>query len=446
MNESILYNICMLVSTMVEVYLVFDFYKAFHAKTEIFRSRVWELGLAGIVIALNTIANLQNNSKLNFVVTCFLCFFVGMVLVQGSAVLRIFHGIIIIVVFMSAEMIFYFLLNVSVNLPTNEIYKNHFVMLSSIIAIKLIEFVILTIIKQISKIQVRKISLKIFSAFIIIPLAKIGLMALIPYIRVGGDELTSRDVVLIILYLILLCGNIILFYIFTKYSQLQEQKMLLEISQTKYDERKNWHDKQDSIEKGYKEKIHDIKYYLKQIGIYLQEGQDDKIQEVLDSLQIGIHKEEEKIICANHFLNILLGDFKRGAEKEKVPTEMFVEGGFKVEFVQEIDITSLLGNLLDNALEAAKKCKKGKIWVYLYMQNDGEFVVFRIKNTYNGAIIQNGEQFMTTKEEKSFHGIGLRNVNRIVETYSGDIYRNYDGKIFETMIVLPNPTSEIETE
>lgn len=411
MNESILYNICMLVSTMVEVYLVFDFYKAFHAKTEIFRSRVWELGLAGIVIVLNTIANLQNNSKLNFVVTCFLCFFVGMVLVQGSAVLRIFHGIIIIVVFMSAEMIFYFLLNVSVNLPTNEIYKNHFVMLSSIIAIKLIEFVILTIIKQISKIQVRKISLKIFSAFIIIPLATIGLMALIPYIRVGGDELTSRDVVLIILYLILLCGNIILFYIFTKYSQLQEQKMLLEISQTKYDERKNWHDKQDSIEKGYKEKIHDIKF-----------------------------------ICANHFLNILLGDFKRGAEKEKVPTEIFVEGGFKVEFVQEIDITSLLGNLLDNALEAAKKCKKGKIWVYLYMQNDGEFVVFRIKNTYNGAIIQNGEQFMTTKEEKNFHGIGLRNVNRIVETYSGDIYRNYDGKIFETMIVLPNPTSEIETE
>lgn len=74
MNESILYNICMLVSTMVEVYLVFDFYKAFHAKTEIFGSRVWELGLAGIVIVLNTIANLQNNSKLNFVVTCFLCF------------------------------------------------------------------------------------------------------------------------------------------------------------------------------------------------------------------------------------------------------------------------------------------------------------------------------------------------------------------------------------
>ncbi len=446
MNESILYNICMLVSTMVEVYLMFDFYKAFHAKTEIFRSRAWELGLAGIVIVLNTIANLQNNSQLNFIVSCGLFLIVALVFVQGNILLRLFHWLIVIVVCMSAEMVFFFLLKVSVNLPTNEIYKNHFVMISSIIAIKLIEFIILTIIKQISKIQVRKISLKVFSAFIIIPLATTGLMALIPYIRVGGDELTSRDVALIILYLILLCGNIILFYIFTKYSQLQEQKMLLEISQAKYDERKNWHDKQESIEKGYKEKIHDIKYYLKQIGIYLQEGQEDKIQEVLDSLQMGIHKEEENIICSNHFLNILLGDFKREAEKEKVQTEIFVETGFKIEFMREIDITSLFGNLLDNALEAAKKCESGKIWIDLFMQNDGEFVVFRIKNTYNGTIIQNGEQFMTTKEEKSFHGIGLRNVNRIVETYTGNIYRNYDGKIFETMVVLPNLTSEIENE
>lgn len=104
--------------------------------------------------------------------------------------------------------------------------------------------------------------------------------------------------------------------------------------------------------------------------------------------------------------------------------------------MREIDITSLFGNLLDNALEAAKKCESGKIWIDLFMQNDGEFVVFRIKNTYNGTIIQNGEQFMTTKEEKNFHGIGLRNVNRIIEAYSGDIYREYDDKIFETMVVL----------
>lgn len=441
MKENVIYSICMLISTIVEVYLVFDFYKAFHAKRNFFRSRGREFALAGGIVVLNTMANLQNSSRLNFVVSCCLFLVVALVLVQGNILLRLFHWLIVIAVCMSAELVFFFLLKVSVKLPTNEIYRNPFAMISSIITIKLIEFVILTIIKQISKIQVRKISLKVFGAFIIIPTATIGLTVLIPYIRVGGDEFTLRDVAMIVLYLILLCGNIILFYVFTKYSQLQEQKMLLEISQAKYDERKNWHDKEESIERNYKEKIHDIKYYLKQISIYLEEGREEKIREVLDSLQMGIHKEEKNIICANHFLNILLGDFKREAEKEKVVTEVFVEAGFKIEFMREIDITSFLGNLLDNALEAARKCENGKIWIDLYMQNDGNFTVFRIKNTYRGTIIQNGDRFVTTKEEKSIHGIGLRNVNRIIESYSGYIKREYDGKYFETMIVIPKTLS-----
>lgn len=238
MKENVIYSICMLISTIVEVYLVFDFYKAFHAKRNFFRSRGREFALAGGIVVLNTMANLQNSSRLNFVVSCCLFLVVALVLVQGNILLRLFHWLIVIAVCMSAELVFFFLLKVSVKLPTNEIYRNPFAMISSIITIKLIEFVILTIIKQISKIQVRKISLKVFGAFIIIPIATIGLTVLIPYIRVGGDEFTLRDVAMIVLYLILLCGNIILFYVFTKYSQLQEQKMLLEISQAKYDERK----------------------------------------------------------------------------------------------------------------------------------------------------------------------------------------------------------------
>ena len=156
---------------------------------------------------------------------------------------------------------------------------------------------------------------------------------------------------------------------------------------------------------------------------------------------MGILNEEKNIYCAIHFLNILLGDFKREAEKDKVETEVFVEAGFKIEFMKEIDVTSLFGNLLDNALEAARKCEDGKIWIDLYMQNDGNFAVFRIKNTYEGTIIQNGDRFVTTKEERSIHGIGLRNVNRIVASYSGYIERAYDGKIFETMVVIPKMLS-----
>ncbi len=53
--------------------------------------------------------------------------------------------------------------------------------------------------------------------------------------------------------------------------------------------------------------------------------------------------------------------FKEMALKEHVSIEFFVETGFRIEFMKESDLVAVLGNLLDNALEAAKQCKERKI-------------------------------------------------------------------------------------
>ena len=441
MIYTVMYDICMIVSTIVEIYLAFDFYKAFHPKRERYLNKRNEFLFFGIIVLITVFTNLQNINQLNFLVASVLYLIIAFLLVEGNIWSRLFHWLILVSVTMSAEFIFFFLLKVSVNSPTNEIYANEFVMISSIIAMKLIEFVLLTVIKQISKIQVKKISAKVFGIFIIIPAATLGLMCAIPYVRVGGEKITSLDIAVLIFYLILLCGNICLFYIFTRYSQLQEQKMLLEVSQSKYEERRNRHSKEGQLEERYKERIHDIKYYLKQISIYLTENRMDKINEVLSELQFGIYQEEKDVICSNRFLNAILADFKSEAEKNDVQTEIFVEAGFKIEYMKEIDITSLLGNLLDNALEAAKKCSGGKVQVELYMQNQGSLSVFLIENTYNGEIIRHGNQLLTTKKEKWGHGIGLRNVNRIVEHYNGYIQQDFNGARYVTTVLIPNEVS-----
>lgn len=88
--------------------------------------------------------------------------------------------------------------------------------------------------------------------------------------------------------------------------------MLLEVSQAKYEERRSRHNKEKELEEKYKEHIHDIKYYLKQIGIYLNDNRLEEIRSVLEELQIGIYKEERNVICANRFLNSILVDFKGG--------------------------------------------------------------------------------------------------------------------------------------
>lgn len=437
MQYNVIFSICMIVSTAVEIYLVTDFYKAFHPKRKWFVERGKERILAISVIALNTFVSLMNNNFLNFVITAFLYLFVGLALVEGNIWSKLFHWIILIFVVFSSKLIFAFLPQVSVNRPANERFENEFVMINRIIAMILLEFLLLAVIKQASEIRVKKISGKMFGCFVTVPVAGLGLMAVIPYIREEGKELSSMDFVVLLFLLLLVCGTLALFYVFTKYSQLQEERMMREVSQTKYEERRQRHEKEGDLEQKYKEHIHDIKYYLKQIGIYMNEKRFDEIKDVLEELQVGIYQEEKNIVCANHFLNAIFVDLKGEAQKKGVETDIFVEAGFKIEYMKEIDITVIMGNLLDNALEAAAKCRDGKIWVNLYMQNQGNLAVFSIKNTYTEKIVKKGNTFLTTKKEKWGHGIGLQSVSHLVDSYNGYMQQDFDENTYEVIVIIP---------
>lgn len=436
MTFTIVHSICMIASTIAEFWLLFDFCKAFHNRRSFFdkKRNEWLFGI--IVVAINSITNLQKSSVLNFVVSTTLIFVVGFLLVEGNVFLKMFHCIFFLLVVIGAEMLLFNVLKAPVQSSTDEIFKNEFVMISSIIAAKLIQFVILTIFKQIARVRVNKMSGKVFGAFIIIPIATLGLWIAIPCIRAEGDAITSIDIVIIIFYLVLLFGNICLFYIFSKYSYFQEQRMLLEINQAKTEERTNRHNRESELEERYKGYVHDIKYYLKQITIYLEENRTDEIRSLLNELQVGLHQKEQSVLCANRFLNSLLVDFRNEAQKSGVSVDIFVEVGFKIEYMRDVDITSLLGNLLDNALEAAEKCKEGEILVELYMQNEGNLAVFRVENDYTGKILKDGEHYQTTKKEKVGHGIGLKNVERIVNSYNGHMQISVEDR-FSVTILFP---------
>ncbi len=437
MTYEVVYNLCMIASVIVEIYLAFDFYKAFHSVRTVFDKTSNQVLFALMIVLVNVSINLQNSSLYNFVGVTSLYLLVCMILVEGDILSRIFHWLLLIVVGMSTEMIFSCLLQISTEDATNMIFHNEFMMISSILTMKLLEFILLTIIKQISKISVKKVSAKVFAAFILIPIATFGIMFLIPYIREVRETISGWDIALLFFYLLLLIGNISLFYVFTKYNQMLEERMLQQLSRGRYAERKKSYDKAGVLDEQYKEQIHNIKYYLKQISIYLEEKQYRKIEEVLPELQRGIHNAERELICSNRYLNALLVDYRRMAEKNHVQADIFVEAGFKIEFVREIDITSILGNLLDNAVEAAKQCEKGQVSVALYMENGGSLAVCRIENNYVGEPRNDGVELLTTKENPALHGIGLQNVRRLVEKYSGYIQQEYEKGVYETTVILP---------
>ena len=437
MSNTITYNTCIIISCMFEIYFAFSFYRAFHEPRDFFCSKL-KLSLSYIVfVVLNVCVNMQHNTMYNVVWVALIYLSIMFVMFSGGVGRKIVHWLMLFFLSASAELIFALLQSLPFNVPTNQVFDNEFFMVSSIFAVKMLHFILLSVVKQISKHSSEKLDMKLFSNYLIIPVATVGVMFAIPYIRVGGRENTVMDIILIMFYILLLVGNVTLFYMFSKYSKMKEQQMLQEISKAKYEEQKKHYDAIERMDEKHKELIHNIDHYLRQIGIYAEHNQVPEIKEVLSDLRIEFVKSEKEIICANGFLNSLLMEFKERAMREAVSSKIFVEAGFKVEFMKEIDLTAVLGNLSDNALEAAKKCENGEVCLDFFMQNQGALAVIRIENNYKGEVLEKDGNLVSTKEDNGLHGIGIKSVRSIVEKYNGYMQQEFSTGIYKTTLVIP---------
>lgn len=99
------------------------------------------------------------------------------------------------------------------------------------------------------------------------------------------------------------------------------------------------------------------------------------------------------------------------------------------------DLTCVLSNLLDNAISACKDSqdKKLDIKISYKMKN----LIILISNSYNGKIICENGKLKTTKKSKLNHGLGLKSVEKILESYGGEMGINYDENTFLISVIIP---------
>lgn len=100
--------------------------------------------------------------------------------------------------------------------------------------------------------------------------------------------------------------------------------------------------------------------------------------------------------------------------------------------IEEDDVIVIIGNLLDNAIEAIEKVSENKKLELIFEYNR-ENIYILVENTYDGNI---NEGLRTTKQDKTMHGIGMRSIDSIIEKYNGKKYVEYDKEIFRIEIVM----------
>jgi sensor histidine kinase regulating citrate/malate metabolism len=103
--------------------------------------------------------------------------------------------------------------------------------------------------------------------------------------------------------------------------------------------------------------------------------------------------------------------------------------------VKEDDIIVILGNILDNAIEAVELLEKDK-FINLTVGYEKGVMFIHIKNSYDSLVNVSGGKLLTRKKEKNMHGIGLQSVNNVIEKYNGLMELEYSDSEFSVDILL----------
>ena len=183
---------------------------------------------------------------------------------------------------------------------------------------------------------------------------------------------------------------------------------------------------------------HDMSNQLIILNHLLEEGKDEEARRQLDQLSRFIKGKVIYSTSGNIIIDGLVNYKLQSVASEniKVETEIVVPKQLNIDIA---DFVTLLGNLLDNALEALKKVDREQRILTIKIMFSQERLIGRITNTYCGEIYLKDDKILTSKKEKQKHGYGLSNVEKIIKKYNGYMeidYANWEFRV-DFIIYLP---------
>lgn len=255
--------------------------------------------------------------------------------------------------------------------------------------------------------------------FLYIAMFFYGMINILATAAVSGEE---HPAVLMVIMGSIVFSNMFLLYFMKYLDERNFYKLQIDMMQQQeklrfenYEIQKDTYTKSLSI-------LHDVKKHITMIEALYQEDREEALhytKQINDMLKPLAPMK----FVNNPVLNCLLTDKARTAEQQGIRFDIDVSTA-DVEFMEPIDITTLFGNLLDNAVASCRKCE-GERYIGLYMQRRGEMLFIRIENSICESIpIHDG------RIAESKRGIGLLNIRKCVDAYQGTIrYKSSENRM-----------------
>lgn len=180
-------------------------------------------------------------------------------------------------------------------------------------------------------------------------------------------------------------------------------------------------------------KYHDLKH---QIALLRLQGGEERNQ-VLDKMEQEIHAYEAQNDTGNKVLNTVLTGKTLSCQAHNIQLTCVADGA-ALNFMDAMDISNLFGNALDNAIEAASHVADvQKRLIHLSVARQKSFVAIRVENCYVGTLRFKNGLPITTKNDKRYHGFGLKSIQATAAKYGGSVTVGTHDGWFELRVLIP---------
>lgn len=235
-----------------------------------------------------------------------------------------------------------------------------------------------------------------------------------------------------------LAGLVMLYSYQNRCKEMQMQQELESIHSVLRRQYEMYQQSKESIEV-INRKYHDLKH---QIGIIRMERDEQKREEYLQQIESDLISYEAQHKTGNSVLDTILTTKQLYCQQHGINLTV-VADGLQLQFMEVMDICSIFGNALDNAIESVEKLRESEkrlIRLALYVQND--FLMIRVENYFENPIESVNGEFVTSKKNKDYHGYGIKSIRYTAEKYGGSLSITMEENWFYLRVLIPVPKKD----
>ena len=179
---------------------------------------------------------------------------------------------------------------------------------------------------------------------------------------------------------------------------------------------------------------HDYHNHMQTIKAYLSMGQVEETLTYLDHLEEDLDAIDIAIRTGNVSVDAIVSSKLSVAAKKQITVDCTAKMPEQVQ-VTDVDLCTVIGNLLDNAIESCEKVPEEKRFIRLYIGVFKKQLYLSVTNATAESRRKKLTELVSTKQGS--HGFGLRRIDLVAEKYHGFVNRKNEPGVFATEVMLP---------